>query len=745
MAVKMNNVDTLINDVTGLNPIQVSQVISPSSIDEIQNAVKNHKGSISIGGGRFSMGGQIGSEHSLHIDMRQFNQIVSFNPEDKTICVQAGITWRNIQEQIDTHDLSIKIMQTYANFTVGGSLSVNAHGRYVSQGPLILSVRSLKIVLANGELIHVSPTDNAIIFFGAIGGYGGLGIIVEVTLELAPNVKIERQQMKLDVTDYRQYFFDHIRDNTKAIFHNADLYPPYYTKARAITWVESEKPLTAPHRVVQPKHSYWLERYFIWAVTSTPLGKWRREYIIDPLIYLSQRVVWRNSEASCYDIKELEPRSRIKATYVLQEYFIPVMRFDEFIGPMIDILQRYQVNALNISVRHARKDPGALMAWAKDEVFAFVLYYKQGVSQEAINKVGIWTRELIEATLAVNGSYYLPYQLHATPQQFRRAYPRAQEFFLLKQELDPENKFHNKLWDKYYPLNEKPQPLIDTLSLFKRVYSDEMWRDKFYLFLQNIYNIYPEDSFHLLIQNMTERYTNDRDIFEHIQQKLPSIKPKFADLRYAVPALIKQKKEIARQTLMILDTNKTVSGYVEIGSTGRYISELKKHLRIKNPIYIINDLEPGYSPVDIAERGQLPKLGQFIAMNNYDEISTQSIPDESVDVVTCYIGLHHVPLTKLDKFVQSIHRILRPGGIFIVRDHDVTTPEMRVFVSLVHAVFNAGLGVSWEENSKELRNFTALDDLITYLGMRGFKSAGKKIVQDHDPSLNTLLEFVKGD
>jgi len=31
-------------------------------------------------------------------------------------------------------------MQSYANFTVGGSLSVNVHGRYVNQGPLILSV-----------------------------------------------------------------------------------------------------------------------------------------------------------------------------------------------------------------------------------------------------------------------------------------------------------------------------------------------------------------------------------------------------------------------------------------------------------------------------------------------------------------------------------------------------------------------------------------------------------------------------
>ena len=62
----------------------------------------------------------------------------------------------------------------------------------------------------------------------------------------------------------------------------------------------------------------------------------------------------------------------------------------------------------------------------------------------------VWTRDLIEAALCVGGSYYLPYQLHATEEQLRRAYPRAAEFFALKQRLDPTNKFRNQLLDKYY-------------------------------------------------------------------------------------------------------------------------------------------------------------------------------------------------------------------------------------------------------------------------------------------------------
>src|SRR4029077_10710298 len=126
------------------NPITVSAIIEPTTLDEIVKAVASHPGPISIGGGRYSMGGQTATDGALQIDMRKFNRILAFDSAARTITVQPGIRWRQIQERIDPANLSVKIMQTYSNFTVGGSLSVNVHGRYIGQGPLILSVRSLK-------------------------------------------------------------------------------------------------------------------------------------------------------------------------------------------------------------------------------------------------------------------------------------------------------------------------------------------------------------------------------------------------------------------------------------------------------------------------------------------------------------------------------------------------------------------------------------------------------------------------
>jgi FAD/FMN-containing dehydrogenase/SAM-dependent methyltransferase len=718
----------LINDITGLNPIMVDTTIVPKTVAEVQAAVTDWPGSISVGGGLYSMGGQIATEGSLHIDMRELKAIIDFNPLARRIQVQAGISWCEIQELIDPHDLSIKIMQSYANFTVGGALSVNAHGCYMGLGPVIMSVLAIALVLADGSLIEASPSQNSELFFAAIGGYGGIGIIVQATLKLVPNVKVECRQLKLATADYPHYFMTQVRNNTQAVFHNADLYPFSYQKARAVTWQQTEQAVTIQQRLIKPKSYYLLHNYFIWSVSETPLGKWCRQYIIDPLLYARKLVVWRNYEAS-HDVIELGPLSRAKATYVLQEYFIPIAQFSAFVTVMADILQRYQVNVLKVSVCHANKDPGSLLAWAREEVFSFVLYYQQKVHEIEVNKVAIWTRELIEATLAQGGSYYLPYQLWASNEQFHRAYPKANEFFRLKDRLDPNYKFRNKLWDKYYLASAAT--LIRQPSLFRRVFSDTFWRDQFYLFLQNIYRIYPEDAFHWLIWQLSEQQQSDQAIYESIQQQLVTIKPKFAELRYALSALAKQKREMLKQTLTLLGQRRTIKGYLEIGSASRYLKPLAKALDLTGPVYLLDEKAPGYSPVDMAERGGMTKRGKF------------TIPTASLDLVTCYIGLHHVPREKLAEFINSIWRVLRPGGIFIIRDHDVSNKAMFDFVSLTHTVFNAGLNVPWSSNQAELRHFTSIEALCDELMARGFSYTGHKLLQAQDPSYNYLLSFIK--
>jgi len=738
----------IVNDVTRLNPVRVWAIATPTTVKEVQDAILRSDGPISVGGGHFSMGGQTASPGSLHLDMRQLNRILAFHPQQKTIRVQSGVRWCDIQRFVDPHELSIKIMQSYANFTVGGSLSVNVHGRYMGLGPLILSVLSIRMVLADGSLVDASPSENGELFHGAIGGYGGLGVIVEAELALAENSRVRREHVCMPTRDYARWFRDTIRSAPDAVFHNADLYPPNYQHARAVTWRETRDAVTVGRRLQPMRKQFPLQRYFYWAFTETPAGKWRRQRIIDPLLYLGRPVHWRNYEAG-YDVAELEPASRKHSTYVLQEYFVPVARFDDFVPKMAEILQRHRVNAVNISVRHAFADADSLLTWAPEEAFAFVLYHKQRTRDNARERVAVWTRELIDAAIDCGGRYYLPYQPHATAAQFHRAYPRARELFALKRRLDPGYRFRNVIWDSYYAPEldttmEHAQEMrtSGTVGDFQPIYGNTRGNVDFYRFLQNVYRLYPEDRFHTLIQQSTQaRSANDEAIYRELQAKLPSIKPFLSELTYALPSLAKQKREMSRQTLELLGARREFDGYLEIGSTGRYISDLRKHLKLRGDIVLVNDVAAGNSPVDVVERGGLRKLGRFVPMNDYAPIPAPAVADASIELATCYIGLHHAALDRLDPFIASLGRVVKPGGLLILRDHDVTDSYMRAMASLAHAVFNAGLGTPWEINAQELRHFRSVDEWIGVLQRHGFEASGPRLLQANDPTLNVLLCF----
>lgn len=486
----------IVNDVTELNPIQVVDIVVPTTTEEIAQYVKQYD-RVSIGGGRNSMGGQTASEKAIQLDMRQYNKIIAFSTSTKEITVQSGIRWRDIQEHIDPYGLSVQIMQTYSNFTVGGSLSVNVHGRYIGLGPIILSVKEFKIVMADGSIVTASPSKNKEIFYSAIGGMGGIGVITDVTLALVENKNVERTRIKMPTEEYLSYFKNNIRNSSTTIFHNGDLYPLDFDHVSAVSWNVTDKTPTTENRLIPEKKDYWLERG-AWVVMSEWWGgKFIREHLIDPILYSGESPVHtRNYEAS-YDVAELEPKDREKTTYVLQEYFVPVDKFDIWVPKMKKIFMSNDVNVINVSIRHSLPDPGSLLAWAKEESFAFVVYYKQGTDTESKERVAKWTREMIDEVLSVGGTYYLPYQIHATESQFHRAYPDALQYFAIKQKYDPTNKFTNKLWDTYYNTEQLNfyQKRKDVLSIASTTPEYSRPYDNAYLAIPEWYIVYNAEEY----------------------------------------------------------------------------------------------------------------------------------------------------------------------------------------------------------------------------------------------------------
>ena len=437
----------VVNDISTLNPVEVASERRPRTTDEVRDALRSWPDTVSVGGGRFSMGGQIAAPDSLHLDLRAMNRLVTLDPRRRVVRVQAGMTWRDLQDLIDPHGLSVRIMQSFSNFTLGGSVSVNCHGRYVGLGPIVNSVRAVQLVTASGDVLELNRSRESELFRGVFGGYGGMGVVTEVELDLDDNAPIERIVELVPLESYPDFFRRDVANGSRVILHNANLLPPDGETVRAISWALTDKRVTVPDRLIARGLDYDRLQNALWAITELPGGQRLREGIEERMLE-EETVVWRNHEASL-DTASLEPRTRAFSTYLLQEYFIPVEHCVPFTRRMMEILSANEVTAVNVSVRHSPEDDESLLTWAGTEVFSFVLYYKQRSNNQASRRVGVWTRQLIDAALALGGRYYLPYRLHATREQFERAYPEFREFAALKARVDPAGRFQNLLWKKY--------------------------------------------------------------------------------------------------------------------------------------------------------------------------------------------------------------------------------------------------------------------------------------------------------
>ncbi|MCY4045168.1 MAG: FAD-dependent oxidoreductase [Cellvibrionales bacterium] len=437
------------NDYSRLNPVLLKNKFKPSTSDDIQTILKNHQGKISIVGAGYSIGGQTLAENSIQIDLSEANRILKIDPTQKEITVQAGIRWNAIQKAIDPFNLAVKNMQSYNDFSVGGSISVNAHGRHWGEGPLINSVKSIKVILATGEAVIASREQNSDLFYSAIGGFGGVGIISEATLALENNLPIKRTSTTFSTSDFYERFDRQIKQDDNIKLYNCLIYPPNFTEAREVIWREAEKPLTInPNTNIQINSK--LEKLSAQLLADIPTTKTIRKSIVDPLHFNKSKVSTMNHETSQYQVGSL-PETNSRQAPKLYEYFIPERHFDAFINQTQIISKKHQPNILNLSIRHVTAAPENFLSFARENCFAFVFYAIDKTKHKHQAAQRQWNREMIDAAISLDGTFYLPYEIVASPEQFNAAYPNFSEFLKAKAKYDPDNRFVNKLWQTYCP------------------------------------------------------------------------------------------------------------------------------------------------------------------------------------------------------------------------------------------------------------------------------------------------------
>lgn len=448
------------DDVSRLNKTRVTENWDiPSNPDEAERKLREllqraqasglH---VSIAGARHSMGGQTIYPGGININMRPLNGM-ELDESRNLLHVQAGAKWGEIIPYLDQRGRSIEVMQSDNSFTVGGSLSVNCHGWQYGRPPIASTVESFQLMKADGTVVRCSRSENKELFSLALGGYGLFGVILDADLRVVANERLRLEQSLVPLDRAMEAFERKLREKpgVRMVYARLNITPRNMFDEVLINMFY---PDPGPIPQLTEANSRWLARAVFRGSADSNYGKelrWAAETKIQP--HLAGTVFSRNQLMN--DDAEWYLDRSAATTDILHEYFVPRENAGPFLLQAKRIIRSHNGNLLNVTARDVEGDPDTFLRYADKHMIAFVMFFSQSRTEEGERKMQEMTRELVDAALKVSGRYYLPYRLHATAEQFHRAYPQSEEFFRLKRQYDPLEVFQNQFYLKYANQNGK--------------------------------------------------------------------------------------------------------------------------------------------------------------------------------------------------------------------------------------------------------------------------------------------------
>ncbi len=448
---------TYVQDASGLNRTAVASVedIETDSAGAEQQlalllARAQQEGrKISIAGAQHTMGGHTIYPGGIVLNMRPFRRMRLLKG-DSILHVQAGATWAEIIPFLDGRGRSIAIMQSNNSFSVGGSLSANAHGWQHNAPPIASSVRALRVLLANGTVVSCSRTQNTELFSLVLGGYGLFGIILDAELRTVPNQRYKAERYIVPTRDYVATYARQVngKSDVTMVYGRLSVDPRTFLDEAILTVFRHHPARNG--RVPPLKEPIFvpITRAIFRRSVGSDQGKAQRWWIEKRVSGLSGLTAFSRNQLLNTSVGVYANPSE-SSTDILHEYFVPPEQLPAFVGALRRIVRHHGSDLLNVTLRNVYPDPDSFLRYARREMFGLVILFNYPRTVEADPAMTAMTRELIDVALGLGGTYYLPYRLHATREQFHRAYPQAAQFFALKRKYDPTEVFQNQFYVTY--------------------------------------------------------------------------------------------------------------------------------------------------------------------------------------------------------------------------------------------------------------------------------------------------------
>lgn len=368
----------------------------------------------------------------------------AFHESTGLLSCEAGISLAQIIEDFLPHGWFLPTTPGTKYVTVGGAIAADIHGKnHHRVGSFGAFVEDLDLLIASGQVMLCSRTENPELFFATLGGMGLTGIILSARIRL---VRVESAYLAVD--SRRTTGFEHTLD----LFDAGDQAYEY-----SVAWVDCLASGAALGRGVVMQANHAAASELPAAVRSQPLALPQKRRMGVPFVppwtpltnwtvrgfngwfYRThaddRRIV--DLDSFFYPLDAIDQWNRLygRRGFIQYQAFFPVAKSRAGLAELLaSVVASGTASFLAVLKSCGPADGGLLSFLEPGHTLALDIPFNPGTTPHLC-------RRFDEILLRHGGRLYLAKDAMTDAETFAQMYPRLGEFRRVKRWIDPQNRF----------------------------------------------------------------------------------------------------------------------------------------------------------------------------------------------------------------------------------------------------------------------------------------------------------------
>jgi L-gulonolactone oxidase len=367
------------------------------------------------------------------LSLEHLDRVVAVDEAAGTITVEAGMTIRQLNQELAARGLALQNLGDIDRQSVAGAIATGTHGTGAAFGALPTFVEGLELVTADGEVLTCSATEEPEVLHCARVGLGALGVVTKVTLRCVPAFNLHHIEQPRRLHDVLAELDDQVAANDYFEFY----WLPHTDSCATIANNRTEEPIQEKSAYKRWRAEVFFPNVFFGALVAAGRASKKR------IPKLAETVAKNLGRTELINTSHRIFISTRLIRFVEMEYSIPRERAAEAVLAIRDLIDDEDLLvSFPIEVRFVAADDVPLsMANGRDACFVAV-HMARGVPYEA------YFQGVERIMTGLGGRPHWGKMHFQTAADLAPRYPEWDRFQACRARLDPNERFANSYLDR---------------------------------------------------------------------------------------------------------------------------------------------------------------------------------------------------------------------------------------------------------------------------------------------------------